>query len=154
VPVGPASTAWPPLTSRVSGPPFAAIGRRSHRGCCSAVGYAHVGRQFLLVHRLLPSHRTGELIKPIFLRFSFPPRWHYDILRALDYFQTVNARGDQRLANAVEIDRNKQREDGCWPLKDSYRGKTHFELERLDGPSRWNTLRALRVLKWWNGAAR
>ena len=50
------------------------------------------GREFLLVHRLFRSHRTGEIIKPVFMRFAFPPRWHYDILRALDYFQAVNAR--------------------------------------------------------------
>src|SRR5207248_2035163 len=56
------------------------------------------GREFLLVHRLFRSHRTGEIIKPIFTRFSFPPRWHYDILRALDYFQATNVPRDERLA--------------------------------------------------------
>jgi hypothetical protein len=112
------------------------------------------GREFLLVHRLFRSHRTGDIIKPIFLRFSFPPRWRYDILRALDYFQAVNAPRDQRLADAIDIVREKQRQDGRWPLENSYKGKTYFQLERLGGPSRWNTLRALRVLKWWdrNGA--
>jgi hypothetical protein len=112
------------------------------------------GREFLLVHRLFRSHRTGELIKPIFLRFSFPPRWHYDILRALDYFQAVKAPRDRRLAEAIAIVRNKQGADGCWRLENSYRGKTYFELERLGAPSRWNTLRALRVLKWWQGDGR
>ncbi len=112
------------------------------------------GLEFLLVHRLFRSHRTGDIIKPIFLRLSFPPRWHYDILRALDYFQAVKAPRDQRLAEAIEIVRNKQREDGCWPLENSYRGKTYFDMERLGAPSRWNTLRALRVLKWWDGDAR
>jgi hypothetical protein len=109
------------------------------------------GREFLLVHRLFRSHRTGEIIKPIFLRFSFPPRWHFDILRALDYFQAVKAPRDERLAEAIDIVRNKQGEDGSWPLENSYRGKTYFELERLGAPSRWNTLRAMRVLKWWHG---
>jgi hypothetical protein len=108
------------------------------------------GREFLLVHRLFRSHRTGEIIKPIFTRFSFPPRWHYDILRALDYFQAVNAPCDERLAEAIEIVRKGQDEDGCWALQNSYKGKTYFELERLGAPSRWNTLRALRVLKWWH----
>ena len=107
------------------------------------------GREFLLVHRLFRSHRTGEIIKPIFLRFSFPPRWHYDILRALDYFQAVGARRDPRLAEAIDIIRCAQDEDGRWPLHNSYKGKTYFELERVGRPSRWNTLRALRVLKWW-----
>ena len=107
------------------------------------------GREFLLVHRLFRSHRTGEIIKPIFLRFSFPPRWHYDILRALDYFQSVKAPRDRRLGEAIEIVRRTRGADGCWTLQNIYGGKTYFEMERLGAPSRWNTLRALRVLKWW-----
>jgi hypothetical protein len=109
----------------------------------------HRGREFLLVHRLFRSHRTGEVIKAVFTQFSFPPRWHYDILRALDYFQAVNAPCDQRVAEAIDIVRNGRRADGRWPLQNRYRGKTYFEMERLGGASRWNTLRALRVLKWW-----
>ena len=108
------------------------------------------GREFLLLHRLFRSHRTGEIIKPEFIRFSFPPRWHYDILRALDYFQAVNAPCDSRLAEAIEIVRKSQRKDGRWSLPHSYNGKTYFELERVGAPSRWNTLRALRVLRWWD----
>jgi hypothetical protein len=107
------------------------------------------GREFLLVHRLFRSHRNGEIIKPIFLRFSFPPRWHYDILRALDHFQAAAAPRDPRLTDAIDIVKNSRRDDGRWPLQHAYRGKTYFELERLGAPSRWNTLRALRVLKWW-----
>src|SRR5262249_48152174 len=75
------------------------------------------GREFLLVPGLFPSHRTGEVIKPIFLRFSFPPRWHYDILRALDYFQAVKAPRDPRLAEAIDIVRSTRDGDGCWPLQ-------------------------------------
>jgi hypothetical protein len=108
-----------------------------------------LGREFLLVHRLFRSHRTGKVIKPIFLRFSFPPRWHYDILRALDYFQAVNAPRDPRLAEAIDIVRSTRGGDGRWRLQNCYKGKTYFELERPGAPSRWNTLRALRVLKWW-----
>lgn len=110
----------------------------------------HRGREFLLVHHLFRSHRTGAVIRPEFTRFSFPPRWHYDILRALDHFQAVNAPLDPRLAEAIGIVRSKQRKDGRWSLEHSYKGKTYFELERLGAPSRWNTLRALRVLAWWN----
>jgi hypothetical protein len=110
------------------------------------------GREFLLIHRLFRSDRTGEVIKPIFIQFSFPPRWHYDILRALDYFQAAGAPRDRRLAEAIDIVRRGRRPDGRWPLQNRYRGKTYFELERLGAPSRWNTLRALRVLKWWDGA--
>ena len=111
------------------------------------------GREFLLVHRLFRSHRTGKIIKPVFIRFSFPPRWHYDILRALDYFQAVGAPRDPRLADAIDIIHGNRREDGRWTLQNLYKGKTYFELERLGAPSRWNTLRALRVLKWWGGDA-
>jgi len=110
----------------------------------------HRGREFLLVHRLFRSHRTGRIIKTEFTRFAFPPRWHYDILRVLDYFQAAHARCDPRLAEAIDIVRGRRGEDGRWPLQNHYRGKTYFELERRGAPSRWNTLRALRVLNWWN----
>jgi len=133
----------PPLRAGTAGDKLAAVRAAQRRG-----------REFLLVHRLFRSHRTGAIIKPIFLRFSFPPRWHYDILRALDYFQAVNAPRDPRLAEAIDIVRNAQGDDGRWTLQNSYRGKTYFELEQLGAPSRWNTLRALRVLKWWDGGRR
>ena len=112
------------------------------------------GRKFLMAHRLFRSHRTGAIINPLFMLFSFPPRWHYDILRALDYFQAVNAPRDRRLAEAVEIVRGARGEDGRWPLQNCYKGRTYFVLERLGAPSRWNTLRAMRVLKWWEGNRR
>jgi hypothetical protein len=108
------------------------------------------GREFLLAHRLFRSHRTGTVIKSEFTRFVFPPRWHYDILRALDHFQSVDAPCDPRLAEAIDIVRTRQRTGGRWRLEAAYKGKTFFELERIGAPSRWNTLRALRVLKWWN----
>jgi len=108
------------------------------------------GREFLMVHRLFRSHRTGKIIKPVFTRFAFPPRWHYDILRALDYFQAVEAPRDRRLADAIDIVQSTRGEDGRWSLQQAYKGKTYFEMERLGAASRWNTLRALRVLKWWS----
>ena len=111
------------------------------------------GREFLLAHRLFRSHRTGKVIKPEFLRFSFPPRWHYDVLRGLDYFQAVNAPRDPRLAEAIAVVRERRGSDGRWPLQHAYKGKTYFQLERLGAPSRWNTLRALRVLEWWDRGA-
>jgi len=110
-------------------------------------------REFLLVHRLFRSHRTGEIIKPAFVRFAFPPRWHYDILRALDYFQAVDAPRDARLSEAIDVVRNARREDRRWPLQHTYKGKAYFEMERVGAPSRWNTLRSLRVLRWWDRVA-
>jgi hypothetical protein len=112
------------------------------------------GREFLLAHRLFRSHRSGKIIKTEFLRFVFPPRWHYDVLRALDYLQEVDAPRDSRLSEAIDIVRARRRDDGRWSLSYCYKGKTHFELERVGAPSRWNTLRALRVLQWWNQEGR
>jgi hypothetical protein len=123
---------------------------RRHRNLRQVRAAQRRGREFLLAHRLFRSHRTGKVIKPEFLRFSFPPRWNYDILRALDYFQAVNAPRDPRSTEAIDIVRSSQDKDGRWPLQHSYKGKVYFELERLGAPSRWNTLRALRVLKWWD----
>jgi hypothetical protein len=111
------------------------------------------GREFLLAHRMFRSHRTGEVIKPVFLRFAFPPRWHYDVLRGLDYFQAVNAPRDPRLAEAIEVVRQNRRPDGRWNLQHEFKAKTFFQLERVGAPSRWNTLRALRVVKWWDRGA-
>ena len=110
------------------------------------------GREFLLEHRLFRSHRTGAVVNPALTRFAFPPRWHYDVLRALDYFRECDAPRDPRLSEAVEIVRRKRRPDGRWLLQNRYPGKTFFEMEEIGQPSRWNTLRALRVLKWWDRA--
>jgi hypothetical protein len=107
-------------------------------------------REFLLVHRLFRSHRTGNVIKSEFMRFTFPPRWHYDVLRALDHFQSVGAPRDKRLAESIELVRKRRRADGRWPLEYKYAGKTYFDMERVGEASRWNTLRALRVLRWWD----
>ena len=111
-------------------------------------------REFLLVHRLFRAHRTGRVIRPEFLRFAFPPRWHYDVLRALDYFQECRAPRDERLAEALALVRAKSRADGRWLLAAGYPGKIHFEMEKAGWPSRWNTLRALRVLKWASSSER
>jgi hypothetical protein len=107
------------------------------------------GREFLLVHRLFRSHRTGKVVKPAMTRFSFPPRWHYDILRGLDYFQRAGAARDERLREAIEIVQQRRKPDGRWVLQNRYPGQVFFEMEKVGEPSRWNTLRALRVLKWW-----
>jgi hypothetical protein len=109
------------------------------------------GREFLLEHRLFRSHRTGEVINPVFKRFAFPPRWHYDVLRALDHFREVDAPRDPRLEDAIGLVRASRREDRRWTLQNVYAGKTWFQMEGRGAPSRWNTLRALRVLAWWEG---
>jgi hypothetical protein len=108
------------------------------------------GREFLLQHRLFRSSRTGKIVNPVFTRFSFPPRWHYDILRALDYFQECRAERDDRLIDAIEIVNKKRKKEGWWLLQNRHQGVVFFEMEKVGEPSRWNTLRALRVLKWWD----
>ncbi len=107
------------------------------------------GREFLLVHRLFRSHRTGEVVDERMLRLSFPPRWRHDVLRCLDYFRSANAPKDERLTDAIGVLVAKRRADGRWPLQQRHPGRTWFEMEEVGGPSRWNTLRALRVLTWW-----
>jgi hypothetical protein len=107
------------------------------------------GREFLLVHRLFRSHRTGAVARPEFTRFAFPPHWHYDALRGLDYFRECGAARDPRLEDAIALVEAKRTPDGRWLLHNRYPGKTFFAMETPGEPSRWNTLRASRVLKWW-----
>jgi hypothetical protein len=106
------------------------------------------GREFLLQHRLYQSHRTGQPADPAMTYMHFPPRWHYDFLRALDYFQTVKAQLDERMQPALELLENKRGQDGRWGLNAPWPGVVFFQMEPAGQPSRWNTLRALRVLKW------
>lgn len=110
---------------------------------------ADAGREFLLRHRLYRSHRTGEVIRPEFTRFSFPHYWFYDVLRALDYWRGHD--WDDRLADALDLVHTKQR-DGLWNLQNKHPGRTWFDMESPGTPSRWNTLRALRVLRWASSA--
>jgi hypothetical protein len=104
-------------------------------------------REFILQHRLYRSDRTGEIINKRMLMLSYPSRWYYDILRALDYFQSAGVQYDPRMGDALEVLRTKRRKDMKWPLQSRHPGQTHFEMEKTGAPSRWNTLRALRVLK-------
>jgi hypothetical protein len=105
--------------------------------------------EFLLQHRLYQSHRTGETIDARMTRFPFPPRWYYDILRALDYFQAANTKHDQRFEDAIEILQKKQKQELTWPQYRGMSGRVYFDLEPAGKPGRMNTLRALRVLTWW-----
>jgi hypothetical protein len=108
------------------------------------------GREFFLVHRLFRSHTTGQVARVAFTRLSFPPHWHYDVLRGLDYFQSVDAPRDARFADAIELLLSKRRPDGRW-FASTHPGREFFRMEPPREPSRWNTLRALRVLQWWEG---
>jgi hypothetical protein len=112
------------------------------------------GERYLLERGLFRRKRTGEVVNPAYLDFAFPHYWHYDVLRALDYFRRSGAEPDQRMAEAVEVVRSKRQPDGRWLLDRIHPGRVHFDLEGDVGtPSRWNTLRALRVLKWCDATA-
>jgi hypothetical protein len=102
--------------------------------------------EFMLAHRLFRSDHTGAVIDGKMLMLSYPSRWHYDILRALDYFGAAGQPFDPRMEEALQILRRKRRRDGTWPLQARHPGELHFEMEQPGRPSRWNTLRALRVL--------
>ena len=106
---------------------------------------------FILLHQLYISDRTGKIIRQEFLKFPYPTRWKYDILRALDYFQYENVPGDARMSPALGKLLAKRRHDSTWNLNAKYPGKVHFEMEKAGKPSRWNTLRAMRVLKCYTG---
>lgn len=104
-------------------------------------------QEFMLLHQLYISDRTGEIIKKDFLRLSFPGRWKYDILRALDYLQWAKMPYDPRMEPAIQVLMKKRRKDGRWNVQAKYSGQIHFEMEKAGKASRWNTLRTLRVLK-------
>ncbi|HJP70432.1 MAG TPA: hypothetical protein VJ975_01795 [Candidatus Limnocylindria bacterium] len=107
------------------------------------------GEEYLLERRLFRRRSTSEVIDPRFTMFSYPPYWYYDVLRALDYFRAATAEPDGRLAEAIDLVASRQDVDGRWPLENVHQGPTHVEMEGPEGfPSRWNTLRALRVLRW------
>jgi hypothetical protein len=110
--------------------------------------------EYLLERRLMYSLRSGELINPRWLLVSFPPRWFYDVLRGLDYLRDAGTDPDPRAGEAIEVIEDKRRRDGRWPLQNRHPGKEHFAMEEGSGkPSRWNTLRALRVLGWYHAVS-
>ncbi|MGF9650059.1 hypothetical protein AAIH32_19055 [Pseudarthrobacter oxydans] len=126
---------------------------RSTGGTVESREARHCAEEYLLDRRLLRRESSGELISRDWLQFSYPTRWFYDVLRGLDYFRAAGGARDKRLEEAVEVLRSKEQPDGRWLLENTHPGKVHFPLEDGDGqPSRWNTLRALRVLRWYEGS--
>ncbi len=114
------------------------------------------GQGYLLVRRLFRRRSTGEVIErdrkggAIWTRFAFPVWWHYDVLRGLDYFRRAAVIPDERLTEAIELVQSKRDGDGFWPIETQHAGVMPVQMNDGDGRrSRWNTLRALRVLNWY-----
>jgi hypothetical protein len=127
---------------------------RATGGSPESIAARRRGEEYLLERNLVRRKSTGEIVKPAWLQFSFPTRWHYDVLRALEYFRAAGDMPDARMDEAIHLLRSKQQPDGVWLLENTHPGKVHFELEDGDNrPSRWNTLRALRVLSWHEKSA-
>jgi hypothetical protein len=117
----------------------------------NAVISAAIGRgnEYLLERRLFRRRSTGEVVNPRWKLFSFPPRWHYDVLRGLDHLREAQVVPDPRCDEALALVQAKMGRDGRWTLQNHHRGLEHFAMEEGSGkPSRWNTLRAMRVLRW------
>lgn len=117
------------------------------------------GQEYLLERRLLRRRSSGELIArdrkggTDWTRFAFPTWWHYDVLRGLDYLRRAGVKPDERAAEAIGLVESKRGADGRWLLEHRHPGAMAVELDELEGlPSRWVTLRALRVLKWGRGS--
>jgi hypothetical protein len=118
------------------------------------------GQEYLLERRLFRRRSTGEVIErdrkggAVWTRFAFPTWWHYDVLRGLEYLRRAGVAPDERAAEAVDLVASKHDTDGGWPLETRYPGQMPLELDEAEGrPSRWNTLRALRVLDWYSTRA-
>ena len=123
---------------------------RATYGSAESIAARRRGEEYLLERKLFRRKSTGAVVDPAWLQFSFPTRWHYDVLRALEYFRAAGDPPDPRVDEAIYLLRSRQQSDGVWLLENTHPGAVHFALEEGDGwPSRWNTLRALRVLRWY-----
>jgi len=108
---------------------------------------------YLLERRMFRSLRTGEVIDKRWLRFSYPTFWHYDVLRGLDYLRNAGIKPDSRVSEAIETVIERRHQNGRWPLNLLHPEHIPLEMETGVGrASRWNTLRALRVLHWYNNS--
>ena len=122
-------------------------------GGASATETARVrGEEYLIERGLLRRKSTGELIDPHYTQFSYPTYYFYDVLRGLDYLRAARVRPDERITEAVDLVESKRDAEGRWPLENIHEGRpgrVHFAMDDGEGqPSRWNTLRAMRVLRW------
>ena len=103
--------------------------------------------EFILQHHLFLSDRTGEIINNDFLKLTYPNRWKYDILRAMDFFQYAGIGWDNRMQAAIDVLKTKRNKEGSWNMQAAHPGQVHVSMEKAGKPSRWNTLKVLRVMK-------
>jgi len=127
---------------------------RATGGSAASIAARRRGEAYLLERKLFRRKSTGEVVDPAWLQLSFPTRWQYDVLRALEYFRSAGVAADPRIDEAIDLLRSKRQPDGTWLLENTHPGKVHFALEHGDGRrSRWNTLRAMCVLSWYERSA-
>lgn len=107
-------------------------------------------QEFILQHQLFLSDRTGQIINKNFLKLTYPCRWKYDILRAMDYFQYAGIEWDNRMEVATHVLYGKRNKEGTWNMQAAHPGQVHFIMEKAGKQSRWITLRVLRVLKYFD----
>lgn len=117
------------------------------------------GQEYLLERRLFRRRSTGEVIERDrksgiqWTHFAFPPWWYYDVLRGLDYLRDAGITPDERVVEAIELVASKQQSDGRWQLDTRYPGVMSIEMQEFEKhPSRWNTLRAMRVIRWYENS--
>ncbi len=128
---------------------------RANGGSAEVRAARRGGEEYLLERELFRRKSTGEVVKAAYLDFAFPYYWHYDVLRALDYFRRAQSDPDPRMEAGVDLVRSKAQPDGRWLLDRIHPGRVFFDLEsEVGAPSRWNTLCALRVLRWWESEPR
>jgi hypothetical protein len=124
---------------------------RAGRKSAAVVQARKKAEEYLLERRMFRSLRTGHVIDKRWLRFSYPTFWHFDVLRGLDYLRSAGVEPDDRVLEAIEIVVTRRHQNGRWPLNLLHPERIPLEMEAgVGSASRWNTLRALRVLAWYN----
>jgi hypothetical protein len=128
---------------------------RAGRNLAAVASARRRAENYLLERHMFRYLRTGEVIDKRWLRFSYPAHWHYDVLRGLDYLRDAEIEPDSRMSEAIEIVLKRRHQNGRWPLNLLHPEEIPLEMETGVGKaSRWNTLRALRVLRWYNSSTR
>ena len=127
-------------------------GLLEYRGGSEVEAARERAHEYLLDRRLMRRLSDGVVGNEHWLKFSYPTRWYYDVLRGLEYFRAAAIAPDERMQEAIDLVESKRLDDGRWMLENTHQGLVHFQFDDGDGkPSRWNTLRAMRVLDWYYG---